>query len=97
MTETSSAKPITVKGRQTDFRSPAFDLANLRSEEQPKSACTSCPAAIWYQRGEGKWRAFCNIMKIETYRGDASPVTICSARETAIARWEQERQSRTVR
>lgn len=82
-------QPAEMKGRPSDFVPEAFRLMGVSVQERPATACASCPSGIWHFQGE--WRCFCNVMKFGSWKGKGSPITVCDARETVLARLEEQR------
>lgn len=82
----SSTPPVTLHGTKTDYVPSVFRFSKLAP---PRTICAHCPAAIWFQQ-EG-WHCFCNVMKIETWRGVSKPITVCDGRESAVAKFETEK------
>lgn len=86
-----SVQPETIfeqlRGANTDHES--FVLENIEDAivELRSTICARCPAAIWYQ--QGKTRCFCSIMKLTTWPAEVA-ITMCDAREDAVAKYNIE-------
>lgn len=88
MTTQPSSDHVVLIGTETAYVPPAFQVAGLVDQDRPHTACASCPSGIWYQQPE--WRCFCNVMKFQTWGRDAAPIPLCDARETSVAKYNEE-------
>ena len=66
------------------YTPPAF---SQHDEAPPQIACASCPSAMWYH--SGKWRCFCQQMKVATVGENIPKITVCDGREMALAQYRR--------
>lgn len=88
MATISSSDNVPIVGLETTYVPRAFALLGIAEDNRPRTACASCPSAIWYQQPE--WRCFCNIMKFQPWTGEGTPIQVCDGREASVAKYNTE-------
>jgi hypothetical protein len=81
----SSTNPTTSRPKGTSTKYRSFVVSNVDDKETllESTICAHCPAAIWYQ--QESMNCFCSIMKKPTWFDKVIPITMCDAREAAVA------------